>query len=126
MNCRYPLAGPASTPPLISERASSSTSDGPFLLPPAGRTHLLARRWPRPGRRDAGHHLRQLDGNSGVVDEVDEHGQLRDRQPEGDGHPDVRHEVAMRPRADGDQHQRRVDERGHKRAQRQLECLCPG
>jgi len=54
---------------------------------------------------DARDHLGQLDRDGRVMDEVDEHGQVDDHQPERDRHADVRHELAVRPDPDRGQHQ---------------------
>ena len=54
------------------------------------------------------------------MDEVDQDSQVGHHQPQRHGDPDVRDEVPVRARPDGDQHQHRVHEGGHEGAERQL------
>ena len=74
---------------------------------------------------DAGDHLRQLDLRGDVVNEVDEHREIKQDQPERGRNGDVRDEFASRAWSDRNQGDNAVDERRHERPERQLRTAIP-
>ena len=96
MNCRYPLTGAAARRPPPRPGPQLGRGRAGLRVRPGVPAALLPDRLGQVGG-DAGDHLRELDRDGRVVDEVDEHGEVGDDQPERDRHAEVRHEVAVRP-----------------------------
>ena len=94
-------------------------------LPPrattaAGRKYRTRLRSRARGRRDSRDHTRKLDRLGDVVDEINEHNQIDERQTECDGDRQVRHEVSVRTVRHRTERQHGEEEARDKRAERDL------